>query len=244
MRRSGELSFAAWLWESLSPAVWKINIPYYNVSVNPNKCYYSIQLDYPTDGPTYNFNSDGCGPAWIGVDCGYFSCDSVTEGAVVVPFGGGCVPGDDCRDPVNGPLLLNSVDMFLGRNGWNLPCFSQNDACTLEQENPTLGTQRASSARELIESLVSLVRTSVADRATQETLTEPLNAALVVLGPGATQRDFTMSALQNFISLVNAEAGCELPASATVPLTALAHEIRAQLADEAPPEVVYTRPGE
>jgi hypothetical protein len=139
MRLAGELSYAAWLWETISPAVWNVVIPYYNVHVRNNTCEYVEQLDYPLDGPTYAFDSGGCGPAWIGVDCGVFSCDSVTEAAVVVPFGGGCPA---CRDPVNGPLFLNSVDLFLGRDGWNLPCFDQNDTCTLGLENAAFEAER------------------------------------------------------------------------------------------------------
>ncbi|MGI8962478.1 MAG: hypothetical protein ACR2IV_22525, partial [Bryobacteraceae bacterium] len=200
MRLAGELSYAAWLWETISPVVWHVNIPYYDVHTNPNRCEYSIQLDYPADGPTYGFNSGGCGPAWIGVDCGVFSCDSVTESPVLVAFGGSCPPGVDCRDPVNGPLLLSKVDPFLGQNGWNLPCFDQNDTCTLTLENAAFEAERTSKARSVIKRLLSLVRTTVPDQGTKHSQAGPLEATLAVLKDGRpTQRDFAMQALQNFV---------------------------------------------
>jgi hypothetical protein len=242
MRLAGELSYAAWLWETISPAVWRVNKPYYNVSINPNSCEYSIQLDYPQDGPTYGFNSGGCGPAWIGIDCGIFSCDSVTEPPVLVAFGGTCPSGVDCRDPVNGPLLLNKVDPFLGQNGWNLPCFDQNNTCTLGSQNAAFEAECASKARDAIKRLLSLVRTTVPDQRTQHSLAEHLEAALAVLKDGRpTQRDFTVQALQNFALQAKAQASCQPDATNTASLVATAHEIRRQLTDDAPPAVVYTR---
>ncbi len=243
MRRTGALGYASWLWETISPAVWHINIPYYDVHKINNTCEYVKQYDYPPDGPTYAFNSGGCGPAWIGVDCGYFSCDSVTEAAVVVPFGGSCPPGVDCRDPVNGPLLLNSNDMFLGQNGWNLPCFGETYNCTLAQ-NAAFESERASNARDAIKSLLSLVRTTVPDNGAQHGLTEPLEAALVVLkNGGPTQRDFTVDALQNFVLRAKAEPNCQPDATNSASLIASAYEIQGHLTDDAPLAAVYTRHG-
>ncbi|MFL6353569.1 MAG: hypothetical protein ACJ74Z_17195 [Bryobacteraceae bacterium] len=233
-------SYAAWLWETISPAVWNINIPYLNENGRGGpKCDYSVQLDYPADGPTYAFNSGGCGPAWIGVDCGIYSCDSVTEAAVVVPFGGGCPA---CRDPVNGPLFLNSVDMFLGQNGWNLPCFGETYACTLGSENATFEAERASKARDAIKRLLALVRTTVPDQGTQGNLAQHLEAALAVLKDGRpTQRDFATQALQNFILQAKTEPNCQLDPRNTASLVARAYEMRGQVSDDAPPAVVYTR---
>jgi hypothetical protein len=242
MRLAGELSYAAWLWETISPAVWHVVIPYYNVHVRNNTCEYVEQLDYPQDGPTYAFDSGGCGPAWIGVDCGVFSCESVTEPPVLVAFGGSCPAGIDCRDPVNGPLFLSKVDPFLGQNGWNLPCFDQNDTCTLGLENPASEAERASKARDAIKRLLSLVRTTVPDQGTRDRLAEHLEAALAVLKDGRpTQRDFAVRALQNFASQAIAQASCQPDVTNTASLIATANEIRAQLSDDAPPAVVYTR---
>jgi hypothetical protein len=245
MRLAGELSYAAWLWETISPAVWHVVIPYYDVHKINNTCEYVEQLDYPSDGPTYAFDSGGCGPAWIGVDCGYFSCDSVTEPAVVTPFGGSCPGGVDCRDPVNGPLLLNRVDLFLGRNGWNLPCFDQNDTCTLTLQNAAFDADRARKARHAINSLLSLVKATVSDQETQISLTEPLEAALAVFkqNGGPTQRDFTMNALQNFALQAQAEARCQLGARNTASLVEAAYDIRGQLTDNPPLAVLYSRHG-
>jgi hypothetical protein len=242
MRLAGELSYAAWLWETISPAVWHVNIPYLNENGRGGpKCDYSVQLDYPPDGPTYAFNSGGCGPAWIGVDCGIFSCDSVTEAAVVVPFGGGCPA---CRDPVNGPLFLSPVDPFLGQNGWNLPCFDQNDTCTLGLENAAFEARRSSKARDAIKRLLSLVRTTVPDQAAKDSLAQHLEAALAVLKDGRpTQRDFAMRALQNFVLQTKAQASCQRDATNTASLVATAYEIRAQLSDDPPLAVVDTRHG-
>jgi hypothetical protein len=241
MRLAGELGYAAWLWESISPAVWHVVIPYYNVHVRNNTCEYVEQLDYPIDGPTYAFDSGGCGPAWIGIDCGVFSCDSVTEAAVLVPFGGGCPA---CRDPVNGPLFLSPVDPFLGQNGWNLPCFDQNNTCTLGSQNAAFEAERASGGRDAIKSLLSLVQTTVPDQRTQHSLAEPLETALTVLkNGGPTQRDFTVDALQNFALRAKAEPNCQLNATNTASLIATAYEIEGHLTDDAPPPVVYTRHG-
>jgi hypothetical protein len=244
MRLAGELSYAAWLWATISPAVWHVNIPYLNENGRGGpKCDYVEQDDYPVDGPTYPFNSGGCGPAWIGVDCGVFSCDSVTEAAVLVPFGEACEPGVDCRDPVNGPLLLNAVDPFLGQNGWNLPCFDQNDTCTLTQ-NAAFEAERTNKARDAIKRLLSLVRTTVPDKGPQDTLIDPLEATLAVLKDGRpTQRDFAMDALQNFVLRAKAEPNCQLDATNTASLIATAYEIQGQLTDDAPLAVVYTRHG-
>ena len=223
MRRTGALGYASWLWETISPAEWTINIPYYNVHVRNNTCEYVEQLDYPPDGPTYAFDSGGCGPAWIGVDCGTFSCDSVPEAGVVVPFGGSCPTGVDCRDPVNGPLFLNSVDMFLGQNGWNLPCFGETYACTLGSENAAFEAERASKARDAIKRLLSLVRSSVPDQGTRQSLTQHLQAALAVLKDGKpTQREFTVQALQDFVLQAKAQASCQPDATNTASLVATA----------------------
>jgi hypothetical protein len=161
----------------------------------------------------------------------------------LVAFGGGCEAGVDCRDPVNGPLFLSQVDPFLGRNGWNLPCFDQNDTCTLTQ-NAAFESERASGGRDAIKSLLSLVRTTVPDEGTQQSLAEHLEAALAVLkNGGPTQRDFTTDALRDFVLRAKAQASCQLDATNTASLVATAYEIEAQLTDEAPPGVVYTRHG-
>ena len=170
-----------------------------------------------------------------------FGCDSVTEPPVLVAFGGGCEAGVDCRDPVNGPLFLSQVDPFLGRNGWNLPCFGETYACTLTQ-NAAFEAERASNARDAIKHLLSLVRTTVPDKGTQQSLAEHLEPALAVLkNGGPTQRDFAVDALQNFVLRARAEPNCQLDATNTASLIATAYEIEAQLTDDPPPPVVYSR---
>jgi hypothetical protein len=142
-----------------------------------------------------------------------------------------------------GPLFLNPVDPFLGQNGWNLPCFDQNDTCTLTQ-NAGFESERASGGRDAIKSLLSLVGTTVPDQRTEHSLAEPLETALAVLkNGGPTQRDFAVDALQDFVLRAKAEPNCRLNATNTAPLIATAYEVQAQLTVDAPLAVVYTRHG-
>ena len=128
MIKAGELSYAIWLWQTLSPAAWFIVIPQFTGGRFP-QCEGQMDGDYPNPAISYPVsNLAGCGPdagnAWIGTSCGFLSCDDPSAQAFQVLFGT-CQGEGDCRDPIKGPLIIDSSgvdDIFLGRNGWNLPC--------------------------------------------------------------------------------------------------------------------------
>jgi hypothetical protein len=241
MRLAGELSYATWLSQAISPAAWQIIPPYLNDG-RPVVCVDTVPGDYPDPNVTYPL-SGPCSPAWIGAACGYFSCDTPSNVAFTFLFTGRCQSGVDCPDPVNGPLLLSSDDAFLGRNGWDLTCWTQTN-CPLSAQS-TLEANRIRGAHDAIKSLLWLVRSSVPDQRPQDTLAEPLEAALAVLKNGTpTQRDFAIQALQNFVVQAKARADCRLDAANTASLVATAHEIQGQLTDDAPLAVVYNRHGQ
>jgi hypothetical protein len=136
MNRVGELSYALWLWQTLSPAVWSISLPSLGCG---RECFCVNQMDndYPNPGISYPVNNNSnCGKAWIGALCGVLSCDDPSAQAFKILFGS-CATGVDCRDPINGPLIIIGSsgvdDIFLGRNGWSLPCWDQDsDECPLQ----------------------------------------------------------------------------------------------------------------
>ena len=121
MRNAGEMSYAVWLWQALSPTRWHIAVPL--LSNNPAICYFKMVWGYPNPDIKYPAqNNMGCGPAWIGDKCYNTQCNApskeafdflfkeVPHGASQVPRPGEWTPQDQSRRRVP------------SRNGWNLPC--------------------------------------------------------------------------------------------------------------------------
>ncbi len=129
MIRVGELTYAVWLWQTLSPAAWSIVVPNLISEGKFSTCEYQMDSNYPNPGINISYpvsNNACCGNAWIGASCGITYCDDPSAQAFQVLFGT-CSGGGDCRDPINGPLIIDSSgvdDVFLGQNGWNLPCWT------------------------------------------------------------------------------------------------------------------------
>ena len=121
MRNAGEMSYAVWLWQALSPTRWHIAVPL--LSNNPAICYFKMVWGYPNPDIKYPAqNNMGCGPAWIGDKCYSTQCNAPSKEAFDFLFKE-CPTGQaKCPDPANGPLKINPADVFLSRNGWNLPC--------------------------------------------------------------------------------------------------------------------------
>jgi len=127
MIRVGELSYSLWLWQTLSPVVWSISVPYMHEGGKYPGCENEMDGAYPNTDISYPVsNNQGCGKAWIAASCGTFSCDDPSAQAFQVLFGT-CQEAGGCRDPIKGPLVIigssSMDDIFLGRNGWNLPCW-------------------------------------------------------------------------------------------------------------------------
>jgi hypothetical protein len=239
MRSAGEVPYAIWLIQTISPAAWWIVIPYPEV-LQPENCDNTVPENYPVSSypniDTYPVgNNSGCGTAWFGASCGFFGCSTPAGSAFEFVFDGDCkVGGPPCPDPVNGPFGLSSIDAFLSQNGWNLPCFGED--CPLSA-GVALAPGRTHNTRAAIESLLGSVRSTVTDQAMQTRLAEPLEASLAVLKTGgSTERDFALHALQNFV--FEAELHQDFDGKT---LIAAAEEIRSQLTDDASPAVVYTR---
>ncbi|MGI9074680.1 MAG: hypothetical protein ACR2JB_25950 [Bryobacteraceae bacterium] len=241
MRSAGEVPYAIWLIQTISPAAWSVVIPQPEV-LQPEICDNPVPENYPVGSSssitTYPVgNNSGCGNAWFGSSCGFFGCSTPAGSAFEFLFGGDCeVGGPPCPDPVNGPFGLNPTDAFLGQNGWNLPCFGSD--CPLSA-GVALAPGRTHNARAAIQSLLALLRSTVTDQAMQTRLAEPLMASLAALKTGgSTERDFALHALQNFVFEAEAPAHRDFDAKT---LIAAAEKIRGQLTDDASPAVVYTR---
>ena len=121
MRTAGEISYAVWLWQTLSQTRWHIVVPL--IRNDLEGCYFQMVWGYPNPAINYPVsNNFGCGPAWIGDKCYDTQCNSPSTEAFDFLFKQ-CPPGQsECPDPANGPLEINPADVFLGRNGWSLPC--------------------------------------------------------------------------------------------------------------------------
>jgi len=120
MRRAGEIGYAVWLWQTLSTTRWHIVVPLLRNDLYG--CYFQMVSGYPNPAIDYPVsNNYNCGSAWIGDSCGSTQCNPPSQ--VAFDFLFTRCPGEtDCRDPVNGPLAINPADVFLGNNGWSLPC--------------------------------------------------------------------------------------------------------------------------
>ncbi|HPW16244.1 MAG TPA: hypothetical protein PLM97_10890 [Nitrospira sp.] len=121
MRNAGEMSYAMWLWQTLSPTRWHIVVPL--IRNDLRGCYFQMVGGYPNPAINYPVsNNFDCGPAWIGDKCYDTQCNSPSTEAFDFLFKD-CPTGQaECPDPANGPLKINPADVFLSRNGWSLPC--------------------------------------------------------------------------------------------------------------------------
>lgn len=128
MRTAGEISYAVWLWQTLSLTRWHIVVPL--IRNDLNGCYFQMVSGYPNPAIKHKVKQNfDCGDAWIGDLCGSTQCNAPSTEAFDFLFKP-CPPGQTkCPDPAKGPLEISPDDVFLSRNGWSLPCVG---TCPLE----------------------------------------------------------------------------------------------------------------
>ena len=244
IRWAGDVQYAEWIWRTITPAVWVRVTPTPEGGIAPG-CF-NAQLPgsgYPA--PVWYYNGSGsCGPAWIGMTCGYFSGCYVPPTAALTEAFGKCASTAEnrCPDPVNGPFDFPPADVYQSQNGWNLPCTGPDCGILLAG---SLGAERVgeiAEAQSALRSLATQVRNAVSDAGLQQTLAAPLEAASSVLADGSlTQQDFGIGTLGNFVLQVETLPVWQLDPAQKWRLIATANSIRSQLTGPAPEEVVYTR---
>ena len=236
IRWAGEVKYAEWIWQTITPAVWTRVVPEFDGN---DGCAPAPPDDYQDPAPLYYVSSVFC-DAWIGTSGSGWNSP---PRSVVVQAWGTCPQGQPfCPDPVHGPFGFSPVDPFTNTNGWDLPCTGSNcsalpPALTAERK------QEIAEAQGALRSLAALVRTSTSTQGGEENLAGPLEAAAAMLNSEAnsTRLDFAAQVLENFVLQIKRLPHWRLDPAAKSHLIGAASAIRAQLTEPAPWEVVATR---